>query len=295
MALSDGHAGAALHPRAADAAVLATVALWLAWLLHGAPAAIVALATVPIAAWAVAGVVLVRHGGLPTAALGAAFVWGAAGAAPLSGWLNDALRTQPDVAAGAAAAGGFAIMVAPLVEEASKGLVLLFLPVLARRTGASPVIAGIALGGASGLGFAATENVSYLTIAILQGGLPGLLQAAWMRGVVSGVKHGIFTACLGAGNGAALGERSRGRAVGLAALGLAAAVMLHGSWNALAAPLVHEVVCDAPAPGAACAQTAGPLRLLVVAPLTVVAALAPAGAALLLAARRERRTATASR
>lgn len=284
-----------LHSRAADAAVLATVVAWLAWLLLAAPAAIVALATVPIAAWAVAGLVLARHSGLPAAALGAAFLWGAAAAAPLSGWVNDALRTRPDVAAGAAAAGGFAAAVAPLVEEASKGLVLLFLPLLAQRPGASPVLAGIALGAASGLGFAATENVAYLTIAIFQGGLPGLLQAAWMRGVVSGVKHAVFTACIGAGAGSALGERTRGRAVGMAALGLAAAVLLHGAWNTLAAPLVHEVVCDAPAPGAACAPAAGPVRLLVIAPLAVIAALAPGGAALFLAARRARRTATPSR
>lgn len=221
-----------------------------------------------------------RRAGIPACLFGGALLWGAAVAAPLSGWSNDALRAWPGVA-GAAEPWWRAIVLAPLVEEIGKGMVLLLLPLLACRPATNAVRAGIALGAASGLGFAATENVNYLTLAVLQGGLPGLLQATWARGILSGVKHAVFTACLGASAGAALRARSAGTALVAAATGLAAAMLQHAAWNGLAAPVLHEVVCAAPAPGAACIAAAGPVPLLVIAPLVVIAALAPGVAGLL--------------
>lgn len=262
---------------------------WLALLLRTAPAEIVALAVLPILAWALLGLYAARRAGVPTCLLGAALLWGAVVAAPLSGWSNDALRDWPGLA-GAAEPWWRAIALAPLVEEIGKGMVLLLLPLVARRPGTNAVRAGIALGAASGLGFAATENVSYLTLAVLQGGLPGLLQATWARGILSGVKHALFTASLGAGAGFALRARSAGSALAGGSAGMAAAVLQHAAWNGLAAPVVHEVVCDAPAPGAACAAAAGPVPLLVIAPLVVLAALAPGALALLWVARRARST-----
>lgn len=243
----------------------------------------------PIAAWALPGLVLARRAGLPAALLVGAFLWGATAAAPLSAWLNDTLRTRLELATGGAPPVGFATLVAPVVEEASKSLVLLLLPVLTRRARANAVRLGIALGAASGLGFAATENVGYLTLAVLQGGLPHLLQATWARGILAGVKHAVFTASAGVGAGLALCARSRGRAALAAFAGCIAAVLQHVAWNGLAAPLAHEVLCDAPAPDAACAAAAGPLPLFVLAPLLAAAALGPGIVALYWLARRERR------
>ena len=236
---------------------------------------IVALAALPVAAWALAGLVLARRAGLPGAMLAFAFLWGAVGAAPLAGWPNELAQRQLVAGAHAAAGGSFVVLVAPVVEEACKGLVLLLLPLLPTRPRARVVVTGIALGAASGLGFAATENVGYLTVAVLQGGLPGLLQAAWARGLLAGVKHATFTASAGAGLALALCARSRGLAIVSLVAGGAAAVLQHVAWNGVAAPLLHELLCDAPAPGGACAPAAGPLPLLVLAPLLVVAALGP--------------------
>lgn len=270
------------------AASVASLA-WLAWLLHGAPASIVALAVLPIAAWALASYAGARRAGVPAVLLLGAFVWGAAGAAPLSAWLSDTLRPRLDLAPGTYPAGDFATLVAPLIEEASKGLVLLLLPLFARHAPTSSIRAGIALGAASGLGFAATENVGYLTVAVLQGGMPGLLQAAWVRGILTGVKHALFTATAGAGVGLALGRSRRGGAALCVGAGFAAAVLQHVAWNGLVAPLLHEILCAAPAPGASCTPLAGPLPLLAWAPLVVAAALGPGIALLVWLARRERR------
>jgi RsiW-degrading membrane proteinase PrsW (M82 family) len=261
---------------------------WIAVLLHGAPLPVVALALLPVLAWTVPLLRAARRRGVPPLACPAALLCGGLIAAPLSGLANDTLGTWPELAA----SGGErwrAVLLAPAVEELLKGIAPLVLLVAMRRPrphATSPTLAGMTLGAASGLGFAATENVAYLTIAVLQGGLPGLLQATWTRGVLSGVKHALFTACLGAGLGAATQPGTWRRRLVLALAGLAAAVAQHALWNALAAPALQGIVCDAPAPEAACAAVASPLALLVQAPLVVVAALAPATLGLAWVARR---------
>jgi len=271
--------------------LLAAVA-WMVVLLRSAPLPVVALAVLPILAWALPLLIAARRARLARLACPAALLWGGLVAAPLSGLLNDALGTWPELAA----SGGErlrAVLLAPLVEELLKGTAALVLLVATRRSwpsGTSAAVTGIALGAASGLGFAATENVAYLTIALLQGGIPGLLQATWARGVLSGVKHALFTACLGAGLGAALQVRSRSRSLAAVAGGLAAAVLQHGLWNGLAAPALQDVVCDAPTTGAACAPLASPLDLLVLAPLVIATGLAPAALALAWVLHRSPRT-----
>ncbi len=261
--------------------LLAAVA-WMVVLLRSAPLPVVALAVLPILAWALPLLVGAGRRGVAPLACPAALLWGGLVAAPLSGLGNDVLGTWPELAASAGERLR-AVLLAPVVEELLKGAAPLVLLVALRRSwpgGTSATVAGMALGAASGLGFAATENVAYLTIALLQGGIPGLLQATWARGVLSGVKHALFTACAGAGLGAALQARSRRRALAAAGGGLAAAVLQHALWNGLAAPALQDVVCDAPTPGAACAPLASPLDLLVLAPLVIATGLAPAALAL---------------
>lgn len=248
--------------RLARVVLLLAAATWIAVLLRGAPPAVVALAVLPVLAWALPLRIVARRRGIPPLACPAALLWGGLVAAPLSGLANDTLGTWPELAA-STGERWHAVLLAPVFEELLKGIAPLILLRATRRSPAhasSPAIAGMTLGAASGLGFAATENVAYLTIALLQGGLPGLLQAAWARGVVSGVKHALFTACLGAGLGAATQPRTWRRKLALALGGLAAAVAQHALWNGLAAPAIQGIVCDAPAADAACAAVASPAR-----------------------------------
>lgn len=267
--------------RAAVALGLAgALAAW-GWDLAGrAPAPIVALAVLPIGGWALVGTPPARRAGVPVAALVAAFLWGAAAAAPLSAHVNEACR---DAIGTSLDFGGrwnaVATVVGPVVEELAKAVPLLLLPLL-RRRGVRPVPWGLALGAASGLGFAATENVVYLTIAAFQGGMPGLLQAVWARGVLSGFKHALFTATLGAGLGLAAIETSRARAWAAALAGLVGSLVQHAAWNGLASPLVQDILCDRPAPGEACATSAGGGSLFVWTPAVVALALVPGLAAI---------------
>ena len=256
-------------------ALLGMLAAW-GWEIAGrAPAPIVALAVLPIVGWSLLGARPARRTGVPAAALLAAFLWGAAAAAPLSAHVNEACR---DAIGTSLDLGGrwnaVATLVGPVVEELAKGVPLVLLPLL-RRRGARPVPWGLALGAASGLGFAATENVVYLTIAAFQGGMPGLLQAVWARGVLSGFKHALFTATLGAGIGLATIETTRARAWAAGLGGLLGALVQHAAWNGLASPLVQDILCDRPAPGEACASSAGSAPLFVWTPAVVALALVP--------------------
>lgn len=258
----------------------AAFAAWGFELSGRAPAPIVALAVLPILGWALLGAWPARRAGIGSAALLAGFLWGALGAAPLSAHVNEACR---DAIGTSLDLGGrwnaVATVVGPVVEELAKAVPLLALPLL-RRRGARPVPWGLALGAASGLGFAAAENVVYLTIAAFQGGLPGLMQATWARGVLSGFKHALFTATLGAGLGLATIETTRARAWAAALAGLLGALVQHAAWNGLASPLVQDVLCDRPAPGEACAASAGSGPLFLWTPAIVALALLPGLAAL---------------
>jgi RsiW-degrading membrane proteinase PrsW (M82 family) len=255
--------------------LLAALAAWGFELAGRAPAPIVALAVLPIVGWALLGAGLARRAGLPAAVPVAAFLWGAVAAAPLSGLVNEACReaigTSLDL-------GGrwnaVATVVGPVVEEVAKAVPLFALPLL-RRLGARPVLGGLVLGAASGLGFAATENVVYLTIAAFQGGLPGLLQATWARGVLSGFKHALYSATLGAGLGLASIETTTARAWAAGLAGLLGALVQHAAWNGLASPIVQDILCDRPAPGEACATSAGGGPLFVWTPVVVALALVP--------------------
>ncbi len=204
----------------------------------------------------------------------AAFTWGMVAAPALSMHVNDALLARvPDLTP---------VLLAPLVEEVAKGaaIALLFLvPNGGVRT-------GVILGGLSGLGFSLTENVGYLTIAALQDGSAGVWRAIWLRGIVAGAKHALFTATAGAAIGWARdATASTRRIVGFAVAGLAAAVSQHVLWNGVASRVITDVLCHATSPGGPCA---GPdaVDLLVRVPAFTAICLAPSALALVLVARR---------
>lgn len=172
-----------------------------------------------------------RHEPEPRGLLLFAFGWGAAVATAFSLLLSlpptlaiQAAGGDPDVAG--------AVLVAPLVEEALKGLGLLAVLLVGRRA-LDGLVDGFVYAGLVGVGFAFTENVLYLGTALLDGGSGGLVATFVLRGVVSPFAHPLFTAATGVG--LVLASRRRGAArllVGLA--GFAVAVLLHGLWNGMA-------------------------------------------------------------
>jgi RsiW-degrading membrane proteinase PrsW (M82 family) len=173
----------------------------------------------------------------------------------------------------------------PAVEELAKGAALLVVLLAARRRFFG-VRDGIACGAIVGLGFAASENVLYLTLAALQGGYTGLLQSTYLRSFLYGLNHAVFTATTGAGLALAREGASRVRTLLIAIAGWCAAVAEHFAWNMLASEKIVALLCEPAAAGESCRVPTSPWNLYVVAPAMVALFVGPAAAALLLLARR---------
>jgi RsiW-degrading membrane proteinase PrsW (M82 family) len=237
--------------------------------------------------------VLVRRVCRPTersrVAMTMAFSWGVAVAATIAAPLNDAASRLVVAAAGADASGWvMPALGGPVIEELVKAIGFVAVALIAPRMLAD-VAGGVVIGALVGLGFAATENVGYYTIAAVQGGAGGLVRAVFLRGLVEGANHAAFTASTGAGVGWAA-SRAHALPARLAAggLGLVAAVGLHGVWNGLVSGRIATLLCHAPAPDAACAPAPATIDLLVTVPVLEAAFLLPAVLALAALVRRTR-------
>lgn len=119
-----------------------------------------------------------------------------------------------------------AVIVAPLVEEATKGVFLLVIALSRRFDG---VVDGVVYGGAIGLGFGMTENFMYFLSY-------GTTPASWLfivvvRTLFSAVMHCMATASLGAIIGYAK-FKGLGWKMLLIPAGYGVAVFLHFAWNA---------------------------------------------------------------
>lgn len=161
----------------------------------------------------------------PRYALFFGFLWGAGVATLVSLVLNtqlmlEYLRRTGDVAA----ANEFAaVVVAPIVEEGTKGLGLLILFLL-RRKYFNGVIDGLVYAAVVAVGFAFVENILYFAR-----GEDILPLVFVMRAIMSPFAHVIFTAAMGV----ALGLVAHRRWLWLATLPLGwfVAVGLHALWN----------------------------------------------------------------
>jgi RsiW-degrading membrane proteinase PrsW (M82 family) len=126
-----------------------------------------------------------------------------------------------------------ASVVAPLTEEAVKGLALLALLLILRREIDSPVD-GLIYGGLVGFGFAAVENVFYLFGALSQGGLGDVFSLAFLRAGVFGLNHAMYTGFAGVGVALSLEVRSKFLKPLFVLGGFGLAVATHALHNALA-------------------------------------------------------------
>jgi RsiW-degrading membrane proteinase PrsW (M82 family) len=127
-------------------------------------------------------------------------------------------------------------VVAPVTEEAAKGLFLLLL-LWWRRHELDGVLDGIVYAGMLGIGFAFTENILYLSAAydgsdsMGPGGVAGITTTFVIRCVFSPFAHPLFTAFTGIGIGIAVGSRSRSVRMLAPVGGYVLAVAAHGLWN----------------------------------------------------------------
>ncbi len=163
--------------------------------------------------------------------LAAAFLWGAIPAALLALLFNTVLSLPfyllLDSGPAELVSGG---LIAPIIEETAKALVLFLILFLWRHELDSP-LDGLIYGAMVGMGFAMVENVLYYVTAFQDGG-----QAVWngtvvMRGIVFGLSHALYTSLTGLGIAAARLSPSRPVRYLAPLLGLALAITLHALHN----------------------------------------------------------------
>lgn len=162
------------------------------------------------------------------------FIWGATGAIFLAIIgsllfqipLNLLILSVADDNTGELMGLSGAVITAPLVEEATKGVFLLLMAMSKRFDGP---VDGVVYGGAIGLGFGMTENFMYFLSF-------GTTPASWLflviiRTLFSAVMHCLATATLGAFIGYAKFKPTVFKIL-LVPIGYFIAVFLHFAWNA---------------------------------------------------------------
>jgi RsiW-degrading membrane proteinase PrsW (M82 family) len=203
-------------------------------LASSAPGALVigvVLAALPVGPVIAAFLWLDRYEPEPLRLLGAAFGWGAVvatAAALVLQALDQFFLGTPD--------DWSAAIVAPITEEAAKGLFILLL-LWMRRHEIDGVLDGIVYAGMVGVGFAFTENILYLGAAYMggddagPGGLGSAIGVFVVRGIFSPFAHPLFTAFIGVGIGYAVVARPGVNRVLAPLVGYVLAVAAHAVWN----------------------------------------------------------------
>lgn len=172
-----------------------------------------------------------RYESEPRGLLLFSFAWGAGVATFVALVVNTASTVAIASAGGDVTATS--VFVAPVVEETLKGLVVLVILVV-RRHEFDGVVDGMVYAGLAAAGFAFVENVLYLGSTLATEGTAGLVTVFVLRCVVSPFAHPLFTSATGIGLGLAARTRSWALRVVYPLLGWAAAIVLHGLFNASA-------------------------------------------------------------
>ena len=248
VALAPGRAGHQIPPavrkygaRGALFAVLVSIALLLGALVmglvlvaSGEPDAIgvgIVLATLPVGPLVAAYFWLDRYEPEPTRLLLLAFAWGALVATGVALVLQSF-----DQALNGSSEEWSAIVMAPVTEEAGKGVFVLLMLWL-RRHVIDGLVDALVYAGLVGVGFAFTENILYFAGAYTGGPDfgPGGLESATalfvLRGVFSPFAHPLFTSATALGIAVALTSRHRVLRWFAPVGGYLAAVLTHAWWN----------------------------------------------------------------
>lgn len=192
-------------------------------------------AVVPAIFYSMLVLYLDRYEPEPWYLLASAFLWGAVVAVVFTIIFGLITGSIVIVAWGEEAYEFFSLVIgAPVIEEMTKGAALLVLLLLFRHA-IDSTLDGIVYGGLVGLGFAMTENILYFGSFYLEGGLIGLGFGFFIRSVMGGFAHAIFTASTGAAIGWARGRYGRGAARFFVPVGgLLLAILQHALWNGTA-------------------------------------------------------------
>lgn len=161
-----------------------------------------------------------------------AFFWGAFGAGIMSEFWNSFFHvTLPLYERGNSAHEALnGIVIAPFVEELTKGFVLILVLIWGRLRQVSD---GILLGLLIGLGFAASENVFYANEVFAHSGELAMWNNLWFRVLHTTFLHASATAVWGLWLGRAFSSRGVKRFF-VVMNGFILAVVMHGFWNFLA-------------------------------------------------------------
>lgn len=171
----------------------------------------------------------------PWPALAVAFLWGASVAVLVALVFNTGAMLLMEAAGSGAHRASVlgAVVVAPVVEESAKGLGLLLIFLVWRRSFDGPVD-GLVYAATVAAGFAFVENILYFGNAVALEGVPGLVVVFVLRAVMSPFAHVLFTAAMGLALGYASRSRSSATWLWALPLGWLAAVALHALWNGAA-------------------------------------------------------------
>ncbi|HYN65283.1 MAG TPA: PrsW family intramembrane metalloprotease [Ornithinibacter sp.] len=167
----------------------------------------------------------------PTRYLVGAFLWGALIAAVVAALFNTGAivvleaTTDPQLALQTTA-----VLVAPFVEEAAKGALVVLVWLLLRRE-FDGVNDGMVYAGICAAGFAFTENIQYLAQAYTEGGSEAFTGTFVARGLLSPFAHPMFTVLFGIGVGVAATSRTWLPRILGPVLGYLLAVLSHALWN----------------------------------------------------------------
>lgn len=188
-------------------------------------AALPLLVVIPTFLW------LDRFEAEPTRLLVFAFLWGALVSAFGAAVLNTGavLGLQASTDPESALAVG-AVVVAPVVEEALKGFLILLIWWLHRRE-FDGITDGMVYAGVCAAGFAFTENIQYLGQAFAEGGGAVLAGTFVVRGIMSPFAHPMFTVLIGIGVGLAASTHKTWVKFLAPFVGYVLAVLGHALWN----------------------------------------------------------------
>jgi len=174
----------------------------------------------------------------------AAFLWGALVATLFSAIVNTLVGAVVESAFGEALGDLVTSgVVAPIVEESSKGFAVLLLFLLVRNE-FDNVLDGIVYGSLIGLGFAMTENILYFGRIYAEGGLVGVGVLFYVRVILGGLGHALYTASTGAAIGFIRERSSLLLQIVVPPIGYMIAVGQHAAWNAIGATLVPAMLPD---------------------------------------------------
>ena len=199
---------------------------------------LVALLAVALATFLILGYVLFiwwldRYEREPIWLVGLTFLWGGLGGTCLSCVINSSIGAGAAQAFGAQASQFLTtVVVAPTVEEVMKGLI--FLPLLLIGNNIDNRTDGLIYGAATGLGFSCLENLWYYINHFDPNNPEGLIMLVFLRTMFTSLVHCVSSALLGMAIGYARHRFGAFRWLLFPALGYAAAVINHGTWNFLA-------------------------------------------------------------